>query len=397
MSVLEAEALCAAGAIVAGLRHLAALHARGDVAATIALARRHHMLADHRAAMRIAATLPMHAHAALVGTRAAMACGDAAQAWGLVEPFLDGFAPIPDPGTAGGLAVVAAAVLARLKDVGRLRRLASGLLTAPDLAPEMMPTTARAAWTAGMAEQAWERFADDKNPWTVVARLELASLTGNAELMRALLRVAGPLGAPAAAALLLLGAEPPDESGLLREGETYHVWRTHPYRWQPWIDAARQVADVEVYDLAANELPDEQVLPKGALDDSSLLGMVDPLPVATRPVKGTGVWIDTSLCDGVGIGHDWPREETAELAREVGRAQRAGAAVWVTGAERALAHASEGQPIVVIAPPGDPFWAGSLPERVWPAWRVIRAHPRRGWEGAATRAASAAKALVAAR
>ena len=183
-----------------------------------------------------------------------------------------------------------------------------------------MPTTARMAWTAGMAEQAWERFADDKNPWTVVARLELASLAGNAGLMRALLRRAGPLGAPAAAALLLprcrAARKNPVSCGRARRA-TCGV-RTH-IGGSLGSDAARQVARVEVYDLAANELPDEQVLPKGALDDSSLLGMVDPLPVATRPVKGTGVWIDTSLCDGVGIGHDWPREETAELAREVGR------------------------------------------------------------------------------
>ena len=394
LSVLEAEALFAAGAFVAGLKHLGELHARGDVAGTIALARRRHMLADHRGAARIAAFLPMHAHAALVGARAALVLGDVDAAWRRVLPFLEGVAPLPDPGCAGGFAVVAASVLARRNDVNTLRRFASGLLLAPDLPPEMMPTAARTAWVAGLAEHAWERFSEENDPWAVTSRLELASLTGDAALVRGLIGKAGPLGAPAAATLLLLGHRQPELESALAEDGTCHIWRTHPHRWQPWIDAARSVATVEVYDLARNELPDEQVVPRAALDDGSLLGMIEPLPVPAQRARGTGVWIDSPLCKGIGAGHDWPDEESAALRKGVSRSPRSSAAVWVVGADRALAHAHEGRPTVVIAPPGDPFWAGGWPERVWPAMRVIRAAPRERWTGAGARAAQAAMALA---
>ena len=394
LSVLEAEALFTAGAFVAGLKLLAEQHARGDVAGTIALARRRHMLGDHRGAADIAAALPMHADAALVGARAALVSGDVDTAWYRVRPFLDGVAPVPDPSYAGGFAVVAATLLARRNDIKALRRLASGLLLAPDLPPEMMPTAARTAWVAGLARQAWERFSDEKDPWAITSRLELASLAGDAVLMSNLIARAGPLGVPAAATLLLLGQPPPKPAGALTEGGTCHVWRTHPHRWQPWIDAAANAANIEVYDLARNELPDEQVIPKSALDDGSLLALIEPSPVAAQPAQGAGVWIDSPLCKGVGVGHDWSDEENAALRKGVPRGLRSSAAVWVVGADQALAHAHEGRPTVVIAPPGDPFWAGEWPERVWPAMRVIRAAPHEGWKGAGARAARAARAAV---
>ena len=391
--MLEAESLFSAGAFVAGLRHLTESHARGDVPGTISLARRRHMLGDNRGAARVAACLPLHAHAAIVGVRALLALGDTASAWRRIRPFLEGAAPLPDPAYAGAFAVAAATVLARRSDFDSLRRLASGLLLAPDLPAEMMPTAARTAWVAGLAKQAWERFSGENDLWAVASRLELASLAGDRALMTGLIAKAGPLGVPTAATLLLLGQRPSAPARTLEEGGTYHIWRTHPHRWQPWIDAAAHCANIEVYDLAREELPDEQVIPRGALDDGALLGMVEPLPVAVKPVAGTGVWIDSTLCQGVGVGHDWPPEEHEILCRGVAQESVAASAVWVVGADVAVAHVHEGRPMVVVAPPGDPFWAGEWPERVWPAIRVIRAHPHERWKGAGRRAARAALAL----
>ncbi len=400
MALLEAEALGAAGAIVASLTRLEGLLRQGSVPAAVSLARRRHMLGDHIGAQHVAATLPMHAHAALTGARAALVAGHTEAALRFIEPFLSGAAPIPEPAVAGTFAVVAASVLARALEFPRLKHFVSGLLAAPDLAEDMMPTTARAAWTAGLAEHAWNRFNNESNPWMNVARLELATLAGNAKLASQLLTRAGPLGIPAKAALLLLNgrdATADREAAQIFEGDgTLHVWRTHPHRWQPWIEAvSRTSANIEIYDLSRKEIPDEQAIPRGVLDDSSLIELMDPVPVDARPIKGSGVWIDKPLCRGVGIGHDWPEEETSSLTADLPLVSRRKAAVQIMGADAALAHAHEGRATVVVAPPGDPFWAGPFPELAWPAMHVIRADSRQGWTGAGERAAKAVKALCA--
>lgn len=402
MSLLEAEALLAAGAIRAGLERLQALHLEGEPAATLALARRCHMLGDHAQAERTATALPMHAQSALIGARAALLEGRPAAAFRFIEPYLSGMAPLPEPSVAGAVAVITASILARRGQLAELEGFARRLLDASDVPEDMMPATARVAWTAGLSAQAWERFGVPDNPWMAAARLELAVLGGDASLASRLMQRAGPLGAPAAAALRLLrgvtqAETPMDEAdAVFRGGVTVHIWRTHPHRWQPWIDRALQTpADVAVFDLAANELPDRRTIPQAVLDDGALL---DLLPPVRRPVRcsGTGVWIAPLLCRGLGIGHDWPDEETRMLRISMRMAdRRRDAAVWVLGADEALANAHLGHPIVVVAPPGDPFWAGPLPERVWSGLRVVRADPRSGWRGAGARIAEAARSFPA--
>lgn len=392
LSLLEAEALVAAGAMVAGLKCLGRLSDAGDVPATVALARRRHALGDHAGAVRVAARLPMHAQASLAAARALMALRRPADAIRRIDPFLAGGAPIPDTMTAGAFSALAASALAH-GGHRRLAQFAAHLLECPDAADDTAPSVARTAWTGGLARQAWDRFDDETSPWAVAGRLELAALAGDPTLMRGLMKRAGPLAATSEPTLVLLDGQTSDAT--LAEGDTYHVWRTHPTRWQPWIDAALEsAANIEVYDLAAGTLPDDQTIPAGAVDDGALVTVVPPKPVTPREPQGSGVWIDRNLCGGIGIGHDWPPAEQAALEGLVAQAPPEEAAVWITGAERALAHAGEGRPTVVLAPPGDPFWAGPLPGRAWPAYRVVRADATDGWNGAAARIAAAAEELA---
>ena len=407
MAFLEAEALFAAGAVVAGLRRLEALHEAGDTSATLALVRRRHQLGDHIGAMRAAQTLPWDAHTALTGARSALAADRPGVALRFVEPYLEGVANLPEPAVAGAFGMTVAAVLARLGEHAQLRRLSDRLLGAGDLPDDMKPTVARAAWTAGLAREAWHRFDAEEGPWSVAARLELAVLAGDAGLASRLLERAGPLGAPSALAVRLLtgtrpasdadvGESPPAEAAgeVFAEGRTVHVWRTHPHRWGPWIDAALGTpADVVVCDLAEGRLPEEDALPWVVMDDGALIEVLDPAAVRPAPTGGSGAAIAADLCRGVGIGHDWPDAETAAARQAlagVGGADR----VRVLGAAAALADAGSGRPVVVIAPPGDPFWAGPLPERAWPALRIVRADPREGWSGAGARVGAAAAALA---
>ncbi len=397
MAFLEAEALFAAGAVVGSLNRLANLHRQGNAPATMALARRHHLLGDHARAESVATALPSHAHTALVGARAALAGNRPTRAMGFIEPFMEAATPLPEPGVAGAFAAIAAATLARLQDFAELRRFAASLLVAPDLPPDMMPSVARAAWTGGLAGQAWKRFAGN-DPWMLAARLELATLSANAELTAGLLARAGPMGTPAQPAMLLLTGRQPDPKQAAQvfvPDQSLHLWRTHPYRWQPWIDAAcSQGASVEIYDLARDEIPDEQVIPNGTLNDGSLVELLEPTPVQPLPIRGSGAWIDESLCQGVGVGHDWSNDEAQALAERLPRTDQKCAAVWIMSADAALAHVHEGRAIIAVAPPGDPFWNGPLPERAWPALRMVRQNVSEGWRGAGERVAALVDKLL---
>ena len=411
MRFLEAEALFCAGAVVSGLQRLEALHARGDSAGTLALVRRRHQLGDHAGATHAALGLPGHVHVALTGARAALASHRFDVAFRFVEPFLHGVAAVPEPGTAGAVAMTAASILARTLEHERLRSFVDRLINAGDLPEDMMPAAGRAAWIGGRAREAWSRFEMTQSPWSAAARLELAILAGNLALAERLVERAGLLGTPSMAAVRLLGGgtkmeggdAPPDAPYLTKaagdvfgEGRTVHVWRTHPYRWRPWIEAAvRTPADVTVCDLAAGRLPDPDVLPSAVLDDGALIDMLDPVPVPVAAPEGAGVAIGPNLCRGVGIGHDWPAEEIGVLRRGLPPAPAPGRdAVQVLGADDALACAHAGRAVVVIAPPGDPFWAGPVPERIWPAMRVVRSDAQAGWKGAGARAVAAVEGLL---
>ena len=407
MAFLEAEALFAAGAVVAGLERLKNLHDRGEPEGTVALVRRRHQLGDHAGAVRAAQTMPWHAHAALTGARSALTVNQPGVALRLIEPYLQGFAPLPEPAVAGAFVATTAAILARFREAAQLQRFVDRIAAVGDLPEDMMPTVARAAWIAGRGREAWRRFDVEQSPWCVAARLELAVLAGDAGLSARLLARAGPLGAPSGPAVKLLEGEPDARDAASGEALTanarevfaadkvVHVWRTHPHRWQPWIDAAlRTPADVVVCDLRTGDLPDPDVLPWAVVDDGALVEAIAPLAVESRPRPGGhGVHVDADLCTGVGVGHDWPDGETEAVRARFPRAA-GDAVVEVLGAEAAMARAGEGRPAAVVAPPGDPFWAGPLPERVWPHFAVVRSSPHAGWEGGGARVVAAVEGLL---
>ena len=407
MAFAEAEALFAAGAVVAGLDRLETLHREGDPAGTLALARRLHQLGNHAGAVRAAQSLPWHAHAALTGARAALSCDQPGIALRFVEPYLQGYAPLPEPAVAGAFAMTTAAILAKFGEYAQLQRFVDRLLPAGDLAEDMMPAVARAAWIGGRGREAWHRFDVAESPWCVAARLELAALAGDADLAAKLLSRAGPLGVPSKAAIQLLQGLPDtshhrgsdyrltdDAREVFAQGRTVHVWRTHPNRWEPWIDAAlRTPANVVVCDLVAKQLPEPDSLPWAVMDDGALVEALAPVPVAAARKTGRGVRIGTDLCKGVGVVLDWPDDEDAIVRRSL-PAAAGDAAVEVLGADDALPRVGRGQPLVVIAPPGDPFWSGPIPERVWQAVRVIRMSPQTGWQGAGSLVVEAAQAML---
>ena len=395
--LLEAEALIASGAIMAGLARLEQLHAASDSAATVALARRLHMLADYAGAEQVAHTLPMHSTAALVGARAALAGDRVEGAFRFVEPYLYGPAPIPSPATASALALIASSVLARNRQFEALETFAEGLLHAPDLPEDMMPGVARVAWMAGLGADAWEKFAGETG-WRAAACLELAILSGNEALAARAAQRAGVLAAPSEPALRLLRGDffvEENAPKIFREGAVVHIWRTHPCRWQPWIEAALATpAEVGVFDLTRGIVPDSQAVPQAVFDDASLAEVLAPRPVVPTVRGSAGVRVEPHLVKSTGIGHEWPESELAELRKLTScSASIDGEAVRIAGEETALHVASRGLPVVLIAAPGDPFWAGPLPERVWPSMRIIRMDGRHGWSGAAARAAEAAREL----
>ena len=392
MYLLESEGLLGIGAIAAGLEHLEMLHQHGDAAASISLARRRHLLGDHLGAERVARMLPMHIQVALIGARAALANHRTEPAFEFIVPFLNGSAPISEPIVAGSIAVITATVLAQREEHDRLDRFARYLLSMTDLSEEMMPAIARVAWTAGLAAEAWKYFNTAETPWMIVSRLELAILAGNIALALQLIQKAGPLGAPSRVSITLLGGghsgkKSQEMEKVFAEDAVVHIWRTHPYRWQPWIDAAMQTpAQISVFNLAKDELPDPNTLPGSVIDDGSLIDMFPPVPVPVCLNQEMGVWIEEPLCEGIGIGHNWPEKETDVIKEQIPLASSPEkAAVWILGVDLALRHVHSGHPMIVIAPPGDAFWGGALPERAWPALRIIRTEPNKGWEGAGSR------------
>ena len=173
-----------------------------------------------------------------------------------------------------------------------------------------------------------------------------------------------------------------------------HIWRTHPHRWAPWIEAAsRTPADIVVCDLVAGQLPAPESVPWAVLDDGALVEALAPVSVPVAGSVGQGVDVGTDLCTGVGVGFDWPDKEDAVVRRSlpepVGQP-----AVEILGAHDALPRVASGRRLVVVAPPGDPFWLGPFPERVWHAVRVVRVNPESGWHGAGNRVVAACESLL---
>ena len=406
-ALLEAETLFHAGAVSMALERLKAMHHQGDPGASVALARHRHELGDHTGAMHAAATLPLHAHAAIIGARAAIAADEPKAALRFVEPLLHGVAPIPDAACAGSVAMVTATTLAKLHAYERLVKFVDRLLLSGDLPEQMLPTLARAAWTAGRPSEAWARCSSMKTPWAIGAKIELAILSGNLLSAQSMAREAGPVAEPCAPALRLLSGEigpkakgndsqPPVWSADFGEGKTIHIWRTHPHRWQPWIEGAlKSSARIRICNLAQGRMPPQDEIPDTVFDDGALIDTVRPIPVPMKAPAGEGVWVAKNLCTGIGPKHDLTEDGVRELTRTLPQAKdRESAAVRMTNTVQALACAHEGHPTIVIAPPGDPFWAGPIPETVWPAMRVVRSDPGSAWEDAADAVKAAVDALL---
>ena len=404
MRLLEAEALIEAGGIVAGLQRLEALHAAGDPAATAALARHRHRLGDHRGAESAARALPMHTATALVGARAALVRNNPASAFAFLEPFLTGSAPLPEPMAAGAVAVLAASSMARGGLDRRLKRFTERLINAPSLPDEMMPTVARVAWTAGMAATARERFSGD-TPWMAAARLELAVLAGDAALAARLAASAGAMGAPSAASVMLLrgGDGGPSQSGLAERafagGTTVHVWRTHPHRWQPWIDAALSTpAEVGVFDLAGGVLPDAGDIPQAVFDDGSLLGVLEPDSGAgPRGARASRSGSIPPSAGRVALGKGLAgRGDAGRYARRCAAGGAPRRRFRARGRRRRL-H-SKARAMAARRSPSRRRATLSGPDRcrngVWPSLRVVRADAGEGWAGAGGRVVEAARSLA---
>ena len=399
-SLVAAEALIAGGRVVAGLEWLERLVRRRDPAGTLAFARRCHLLGDHGRAEAAASRLPLHPGAALIGARAALAARRPECALAHLHPFLSGRASTPDPVQTGAIGVAAATALARRRNEVELATFARRLLSQGLVPPEMLPALARVAWIAGLAADAWDRLDDESEPWREAARLELVVLAGDRERVAAQAAAAGALAEPCRGLLeLLAGAKPAPGDGdreTLSTARVIDVWRTHPTRWEPWIEAVkRSGAEVRLPDLANGKLPPDEGLPDLVLDDGALVDLVEPAPVAAGPVDGKGIWVDSVLCEGIGIGHDWPATEHRALLRATHQASaRDAALVRVVSADTALDEAVGGRRQIVLAPPGDPFWAGPIPERAWPAMHVVRADPATGWTGMGERVAALARRIA---
>ena len=401
LRLVEAESLLAGGAILAGLQVLGDAHRRGFAPAGVALARRLHQLGHHRRAIEVAAELPLHAHPALVRARSAMAIERPREALRALAPLLEGTAPLPDAQTAGACAVVGAAALARAGFADRLRAFTRSLLGAGDLDEALLPYVARVAWTAGEAAAFWDRLGEAASPGAQAARLELAVLAGDGDRAAACLVAAGTAGAPSVPAVSMLRGIldlDPAAATLLDDSATrVHVWRTaDDAQFDPWVRAIEcSAADVSVYRLADGRVPDPDDVGSMVLEASSLLTVVPPerLAPAARP-KGSSVHVCESLCRGIALGLDWPDDERRVLTAGVGAETAFEEAACVVGPPRpALRAHRRGASCVVVAPPGDPFWNGALPERAFAGLKVVRADPRTGWAGGGRAALDALDAL----
>lgn len=398
---LEAETLIAAGSLVAGLERLRRLHNKGSISASLSLMRRLHILGDHAGAGKVAITAPWHSSIAILGARAALACKNYSLARKLLEPLLLGIVHVPDSETSGNLALMTASLLVQTQEIERLQHFARSILLTQDLPEPMIPPTARIAWMAGYGQQAWERFSKTKSEWNAAACLELAVLSGQVDVAESWGKVAGPIGAPTAPAIQLLKGSAIDEQAtaealkIFQPNAEVHIWRTHPSRWHPWIEAAKKTkAKVEVFDLSKGKLPNTKSFAHVALDDSALLELLKPEPTSTKLRTGNKIWVGKALSDGFSATLTWPKSETEKIYKMLPKATSQNeAAVLVLSAEDAMRMAMQGIPVIAIAPPGDPFWAGPIPEQAWPGMHVIRPSNEQGWHGAGLKVVTAARTL----
>lgn len=397
---LEAETLVTAGSVVAGLERLRRLHNQGVMSASLSLTRRLYMLGDCKGAGRIASDAPWHALIAMLGARAALTDKNYNLAHKLLEPLLLGLVHVPDAETAGTLALVTATLLIQTQEIDRLQHFARNLLITQDLPEAMLPIVARVSWMAGYGQQAWARFSQAKGAWHAAACLELAVLAGRLEIAEQWVKPASYMASLSAPAIQLLKGtlckpDNDDAIKLFKPDNEVHIWRTHPSRWQPWIKSAQKTkARIKLFDLSKGKIPGKKTFAHITLDDSALLELLRPDPIPTIPRAGGKIWVGKALSDGFCATLNWPDAETARIYGALPKAaSQKEAAVLVLSAEEAMREANQGTPVVAIAPPGDPFWAGPIPEQAWPGMHVIRPDGEYGWREAGVKIVSAAREL----
>ena len=398
--VLEGETLLRAGAVVAGLAVLRESHHAGVAAGTVALARHLHAFGDDDGAIVVARSAEMHVGCALVRARAALGRSRASEALRALSPFLEGHVVVPDVTAVAACAVLGASALAACGRAAVLRAFATAWLDAADLDPSMLPWAVRTGWTAGEGVRAWERAGAAPAAFAGAARAELCILAGDAVAARESLGAGANVVSLSAIGLLEgeVARDPHLVRVLTHAGARVHVWCTHDRRFEPWREAARRApADVAFFDLAAGVLPASDDGAHAATDEGSLVAALDPVRLlpGVSTVSRRGVHVALRLCRRVALGFDWPRGEDqvlrTALASDLVPADFA--AVVVAAPPRALDAHRRGARCVVLAPPGDPFWNGVLPERAFAGLRVVRSSARTAWEGGALRVLDAVEAL----
>lgn len=397
--VLEAETLFAAGAVRAAFAVLERGHGEGHAPASASLARHSHALGDHARAVEAAAVIPLHSSSAVVRARSALHLGDPHGALQAVAPVLEGVAPVCTPVCAADAAVLGAGALARLGHVQTLERFASAYLDAVSLDTGQLAHAVRVAWIAGMSPSARSLLDALPVEVAVAAQVELCLLEGDAAGAREYAVGTGdPERFSAPAIGLLEGVLVRDEAGAAffdDPSARIQIWCADDGRFAPWLRAAsKSVAQVTFHDLACGMLPADDDLAQLVVADSALLGLVEPDRLhASASRSGGGVHVAHPLCETIGIGMEWPAEETAIIDRWVGsNACVEDAACVVCPARNAARVHAGGQACVAVAPPGDPFWNGVLPERLFDRLRVVR-RDGSGWAGAGRRVIDAIRTL----
>lgn len=399
---LEAETLITAGSLIAGLERLQKLHNKGLVSASLSLTRRLYMLGDFDSALTVALSLPWHAHVVMLGARSAIMKKDYDTARRMMEPLLLGIVPVPDTEAASGLMVITATLLLQSGEYERLQNFIRSILMSMDLPDALLPGVARSAWMAGFGQQAWDRMMQHQSQYAAAACAELAILVGNVEVAQKWIKTASYAASPMLPALRMLTGEvfgdvkaKAEAERIFSKGQEVHIWRTHPHRWTPWLRAAQETkAVVKVYDLKKGEIPEANAKPVLTMDDSALVEILPPLVTPTVPRPGNTVWVSEDLCSGFSVPLDWPDSETDYIYGLLKRAESPDEATLViTSAEKGMELADGGRPVVVIAPPGDPFWNGPLPEKAWPGMGMVRSSVERGWTGAGMHVVQIAKDL----
>ena len=395
---LEAECFLRIGAIVAGINILNNLHAAGAPFGTLALTRQLFALGDFGNCERVAKSMRDHISVAIIGARCAIENKRFNTAMEIIEPYLGGIGEFQDTMAAGSLAVMAAHALAEMGRYPQLARFAGNLISTPDMPPQLMPAIAKIAWLGGFRDEAWKIFEGLDLEWASSAKVELSILEGDFDKAVTHQRNSAKRGTPSLSGMVFIA--PSSLKGdekvykeTFAEGQKVHIWRTAGDRWSPWIEAVKQSpADVSVYSLPEKNIPEESDIPYLGLDDASLFAIVKPIVVEEKLPENASVFMDYILCRGAGVGFDWPPGERKIIEESLDLVSPDQAGIYILrGNSSCFSRLMSGLPTIIIAPPGDPFWAGPIPNGIWKNCYLIRADNEKGWENGSEKVLNAVK------